>query len=92
MARSAPANFNERSRMMPTFELPAPRGGNWIGVMIERHDVAGTNMVSVTIRGRAGQKHERRWFTDGRIALAWGLSQADSRQLPLFDLRDAESE
>jgi hypothetical protein len=78
--------------MMPALELPAPRGGNWIGVMIERHDVAGADMVAVTIRGRAGQKHERRWFTDGNIALAWGLSQADSRHLPLFDFRDAEAE
>lgn len=74
--------------MMPALEMPAPRGGNWIGVMIEQHDVAGASMVAVTIRGRAGQKHERRWFTDGKIALAWGMSQADSRHLPLFDLRE----
>lgn len=92
MARSAAPHLDERGRMMAALELPAPRGGNWIGVMIERHDVAGADMVAVTIRGRAGQKHERRWFTDGSIALAWGLSQADSRHLPLFDLRDAEPE
>lgn len=78
--------------MMPVLELPAPRGGNWIGVMIERHDVAGADMVAVTIRGHIGQKHERRWFTDGNIALAWGLSQADNRHLPMFDFRDVDPE
>jgi hypothetical protein len=77
---------------MKNLDLPAARGGDWIGVMLEEHEVAGTGMSAITIRGRAGQKTERRWFSDGGIALAWGLSQADSRHLPFFDLRDFAAE
>lgn len=77
--------------MIPV-NLPAPRDGAWLGVMIERHDVATFSMLSVTIRSRAGQPIERRWFTYDAAALAWALDQADSRHLPLFDLRDNEAE
>lgn len=77
---------------MISFELPAPRGGDWIGVMLERHRIVGVEMDTVTIRGRASQKIERRWFTDAGIAVAWAATQADSRHLPMFDFRDDGTE
>jgi len=77
--------------MIPV-HLPAPRDGAWLGVMIEPHAVAGAAMIAVTIRPRAGQPIERKWFTYDAAALAWALDQADSRHLPLFDLRDNEAE
>ncbi|WP_234180337.1 hypothetical protein [Sphingopyxis sp. NFH-91] len=73
---------------MRALDLPAPRDGDWYGVLIDEHDIAGTTMTAVTIRGRRGQRAERRWFDDGGIALAWASTQADARHLPLFDLRD----
>lgn len=76
---------------MIRLELPAPRGGNWLGVMLEAHPVAGVSMITVTIRPRAGQPDERRWFNHEATALTWALDQADSRALPLFDFRDSEA-
>lgn len=69
-------------------ELPPMRGGNWLGVAIEAHEIAGTTMFAITIKGRAGQPITREWFRCEATALAWALSQADSRGLPFFDLRD----
>lgn len=62
--------------------------GSWLGVRLEAHDLAGTAMWSVTIRGRGGQYVERTWHNCEAIALAYACTQADSRHLPLFDLRD----
>ena len=75
---------------MIAIELPAPRGGTWLGVMVERHDLGGLSMLAVTIRPRAGQPTERTWHGEDAAALAYALSQADARQLPLFDLRDED--
>jgi hypothetical protein len=58
--------------------------------MLETHDVRACAMTGVTIRPRAGQPIERRWFSYETVALAWALDQADSRHLPLFDLRTSE--
>lgn len=77
---------------MIALDLPAPRDGAWLGVMIERHDIASAPMIAVTIRPRAGQPIERKWFSYDEAALTWALDQADSRHLPLFDLRDNEAE
>jgi len=71
--------------------IPAPRGGNWLGVAIEDHDLGGVAMVAVTIRARAGQM-ERTWYADGAAALAYALGQADDRCLPMFDFREAGAE
>jgi hypothetical protein len=62
--------------------------GSWLGVRLEAQMVAGTAMWSVTIRGRGGVYVERTWHTDEGVALAYACNQADSRHLPLFDMRD----
>jgi hypothetical protein len=76
---------------MRQVEIPAPRGGSWLGVMLEAHDLGGIPMTCITIRGRAGHM-ERTWHTCGDTALAYALGQADSRALPLFDFRDGDGE
>ena len=77
---------------MRTLDLPAPRGGNWVGVLLDEHEIADTKMVAVTIRGRSAKRSERRWFDDAGIALAWASTQADSRALPMFDLRSPDTD
>lgn len=66
--------------------------GSWLGVRVEAQHVAGTAMWSVTIRGRGGAYVERTWHTDEGVALAYACNQADSRHLPLFDMRDGEAD
>lgn len=65
--------------------------GAWLGVRLEAQSVAGSAMWSVTIRGRGEAYVERTWHTDEALALAYACNQADSRHLPLFDLRDPEA-
>lgn len=73
-------------------DLPAPRGGTWLGVVIERHAVAGTAMWAVTIRPRAGRPIERIWFEVEGQAMAFAFSQADAQSLPFFDLREPDAD
>lgn len=73
---------------MIKLELPPLPAGTWLGVIIERHAVAGVDMVAVTVRSRAGQAVRREWFSESGPALAWAASRADDQHLPIFDLRD----
>ncbi len=65
--------------------------GAWLGVRLQGHEIAGTAMWAVTIRGRGGQYVERTWHNCEAVALAYACNAADSRHLPLFDLRDGEA-
>lgn len=65
--------------------------GAWLGVRLQGHEIAGRAMWAVTIRGRGGLSIDRTWHTDEGVALAYACNQADSRHLPLFDLRDGEA-
>lgn len=76
---------------MIKLELPPLPAGTWLGVVVERHAVAGVDMIAVTIRSRAGQSVRREWFSDPVAALAWAASRADDQHLPLFDLRAPEA-
>lgn len=77
---------------MIALTLPPLRSGTWLGITVEIHEVATFKMVAVTIRPRAGQPLERRWFAHEPAAIEWALDQADSRNLPLFDFREGEIE
>lgn len=76
---------------MKAFDLPPVRNGDWLAVTLEPYESAGVTVWSVTIKGRSGSPR-RRWFGIEAHALAYALDQADSRHLPLFDLRDHEAE
>lgn len=77
--------------MIPV-DLPPKRSGHWIGVVIERHNIAGTPMLAVTVRGRGGKPTERHWNADEAHAMAFAVHQADLRALPLLDMRGGDPE
>lgn len=77
---------------MKHLEIPAPRDDFARGVIVETVDLAGLAMTMVTIRPRAGQPCERTWYPDDAAGFAYALGQADTRHLPLFDLRHGEAE
>lgn len=64
---------------------PPIEQGGWRGAIIDRHDLGGEMLISVTVRRRFGQV-ARRWFPDHRSALVHALEQADQHSLPLIDL------
>jgi len=68
-------------------EIAAPplRDSTWICSLIERHDIGGTRLYSVTIREGIGPAR-RRWFPTHLAARCFGLDQADALGLPLIDM------
>ena len=72
--------------------LPEPTPGDWIGVIVDLHELAGTAMFRVQIRGRGQVAIERSWFDSRAEAFAFALDRADRRHLPLFDLTADEAE
>ena len=78
--------------LVTRFTLPALPEGKRPGVLIlPPHDIAGKPIVAVVMRSRAGQS-ERVCFFDDAEALAFALSEADARHLPLLDMRKSEPE
>lgn len=75
---------------MIELHLPPQRPGDWLGAIVERHEVAGVPMFRVSIRGRGQAAAERSWFYDRGEALAFAVDRADRRCLPLFDLTGPE--
>lgn len=71
-------------------ELPACKAQR--GVFINRAQLAGLEMFSVTAWRGASRPPTRRWFTDWGVALANAAGYADSHSLPLFDLTAKEAE
>lgn len=70
--------------------LPEPTPGDWIGALIDRHEIAGTIMHRVQIRGRGQVAIERNWFDNRAEAFAFALDRADHRHLPVIDLTGGE--
>lgn len=71
---------------MTRIELPELRPASWLGVTIERQDLAGTAAWAVTVREGFARAARRRWFPDRALALAHGADMADAHGLPLFDM------
>ena len=70
--------------MIPV-ELPDLPLRAWLGVTIERQDLAGTEAFAVTVHEGASRSPRRRWFPDRALALCHAADQADAAGLPLFD-------
>lgn len=69
---------------------PIPPGG-WRGALVERHDLGGEVLFSVTIRHRYGVA-ARTWHDTRRAAIAAALEQADRHALPVIDLSAEDAE
>ena len=77
---------------MTPLELPPLPAGTWLAVYLDRHEIVGRLMWAVTIRSRGGSTPVREWCAEEDAALAFALSQSDSRHLPMIDRRDGGSE
>lgn len=64
--------------------------GVWLGVRLDRIEIAGCTLWRVTIKGR-DRAVERELFDHEQVARAWAIAQADARRLPLIDLREVEA-
>lgn len=69
---------------MPERAHPNQSAGTWLGVYVERCDVAGLEVWS-TIISAPGRDTRRRLFSDRVAARRYALDQADAHDLPLFD-------
>lgn len=70
---------------MTAIELPELPRASWLGVIVERQELAGTEAWAVTVREGFNRTPRRRWFPDRTLALLHGADQADANGLPLFD-------
>lgn len=70
---------------MTEIQLPALGKAAWLGVIVERADIAGTEAYAVTVREGFNRQPRRRWFPDHRLALLHAADQADATGIPLFD-------
>lgn len=77
---------------MIALTLPPSTEGVWIGALIDRHEIAGTTMHRVQIRGRNGGAIERNWFASREEAFAFALDRADRRHLPVIDCTGGEAD
>lgn len=57
----------------------------WLGVTVERQDLAGTEAFAVTAHEGASRSPRRRWFPDRTLAVCRAPDMADAADLPLFD-------
>lgn len=55
-------------------------------VVIDRHEIAQEQLLSVTICPGHGRRPRRRWFTSRAVALAYAADRADDLSLLLVDL------
>lgn len=58
--------------------------GMWLGVRLDRLEVAGTIMWRVSIMGR-DRAVDRELFDAEAVARDWAIAQADVRRLPFLD-------
>ena len=72
---------------MKAFTFPPMRPGDWRGALLEKHEITGLSVWSVSVRGRDGSSR-RRWYWQEAHAFAFALDQSETRRLPFFDLRD----
>lgn len=72
--------------------LPEPTPGDWVGAIVDKHELAGTEMFRVQLRGRGQAAIERSWFNSRAEAFAFALDRADRRCLPLFDLTGGDAD
>jgi hypothetical protein len=72
--------------------LPEMTPGDWIGAIVDRHEIAGTTMHRVQLRGRDRGAVERNWFANRDEAMAFALDRADRRHLPVLDMTGGEAE
>ena len=70
--------------MIPV-DLPDLLRRAWLGVTVERQDLAGSAAYSVTVNEGASRSPRRRWFPDRALALCHAADMADAANLPLFD-------
>lgn len=77
---------------MIALTLPPVTGGAWIGAIVDKHEIAGTIMHRVQIRGRGQVPIERSWFASRDEAFAFALNRADRRHLPVIDLCGGEED
>jgi hypothetical protein len=70
--------------MIPV-DLPDLPRRAWLGVTIERQELAGSEAFSVTVHEGMSRTPRRRWFPDRTLALLHGADMADAHGLPLFD-------
>lgn len=70
--------------------LPEATPGDWIGALVDKHEIAGTIMYRVQIRGRGQVAIERSWFASRDEAMAFALDRADRRCLPVLDCTGGE--
>lgn len=70
---------------MTAIDLPKLKRASWLGVTVERQELAGTEAWAVTVREGFNRTPRRRWFPDRRLALCHAADQADAAGLPLFD-------
>ncbi len=70
---------------MSPIDLPDLPRRAWLGVTIERQELAGTEAWAVTVNEGFNRTPRRRWFPDRTLALLYGADMADAHGLPLFD-------
>ncbi len=64
--------------------------GMWLGVRLDRLEVAGTILWRVSIMGR-DRAVDRELFDAEAVARDWAVAQADARHLPFIDQREPEA-
>lgn len=74
---------------MVEIDAPAIRSGTWLSALIERQEIAGSRLFSVTVRSGIGRVR-RRWFPSHVEARCFALDQADALGLPLIDMSGGE--
>lgn len=77
---------------MIALTLPPPTEGDWIGAIVDKHEIAGTVMHRVQMRGRDRGAIERNWFASREEAFAFALDRADRRRLQVIDCTGGEAE
>ena len=70
---------------MAKIDLPDLPRASWLGVTVNRQELAGTEAFAVTVHEGFNRTPRRRWFPDRTLALLHGADMADAHCLPLFD-------
>lgn len=74
---------------MKPFTLP-DISGDWLGVRLDRLEVANAVLWRVSVRGR-DRTVERELFDHETLARDWAIAQADARHLPYLAFADTEA-
>lgn len=62
------------------------------GIVIDRNEVAGEPLFTVTMWQGGGRRAKRRWFTSRAVALAYAADRSDDIGLLVIDLSDQTHE